>query len=49
MSTLIKNGRVITAEQDYLADVFIDNGIIKVIGQSLDFKADTILDAKQAA
>jgi len=29
MSTLIKNGRIITAEQDYLADVFIENGKIK--------------------
>src|ERR1039457_6129038 len=46
MSTLIKNGRIITAEQDYLADVFIENGKIKTIGQSLDIKADTILDAK---
>ena len=46
MSTLIKNGRVITAEQDYAADVFIENGKIKTIGQNLDFKADTILDAK---
>lgn len=46
MSTLIKNGRVITAEQDYLADVFMENGKIKIIGQNLDFKADTILDAK---
>jgi len=25
MSTLIKNGRIITAEQDYNADIFIDN------------------------
>src|SRR5665647_1927807 len=46
MSTLIKNGRVITAEQDYLADVFIENGKIKTIGQNLDVKAETILDAK---
>jgi dihydropyrimidinase len=46
MSTLIKNGRIITAEQDYLADVFIENGKVKTIGQNLDIKADTILDAK---
>ena len=46
MSTLIKNGRVITAEQDYLADVFIENGKVKTIGQNLDIKADKILDAK---
>jgi len=24
MSTLIKNGRIITAEQDYFADVYIE-------------------------
>ena len=46
MSTLIKNGRIITAEQDYLADVFIENGKVKTIGLNLDVKADTILDAK---
>src|SRR6185369_4431286 len=46
MSTLIKNGRVITAEQDYIADVYIENDKIKTIGDSLQIQADTVIDAK---
>jgi dihydropyrimidinase len=45
MSTLIKNGRVITAEADYIADVFIEKDKIKLIGQDLTVKADTTVDA----
>jgi dihydropyrimidinase len=45
MSTYIKNGRIITAEQDYIADVYIDRGKIAAIGTNLPMKADTIIDA----
>ena len=45
MSVLIKNGRVITAADDYLADVFIDGERISLIGESLDTPADTVIDA----
>jgi dihydropyrimidinase len=45
MSTLIKNGRVITATDDYLADVFIEGEIITAIGKDLQVTADTIIDA----
>ncbi len=45
MSILIKNGRVITAEQDYVADIHIDNGIIATIGSSLSPPADRIIEA----
>ena len=45
MSTLIKNGRIITAEQDYKADIFIKNDKITLIGEELKIEADTIIDA----
>jgi dihydropyrimidinase len=46
MSLLIKNGRVITAEQDYAADVLIEKEKIVTIGSALTMQADTVIDAK---
>ena len=46
MSLLIKNGRIITAVDDYKADIFIENDKISVIGDKLEMQADTIIDAK---
>ncbi len=46
MSILIKNGRIITAADDYIADIFIEGEKIKMIGSTLDVKADKIIDAK---
>ncbi len=46
MSTLIKNGRIITAEQDYFADIYIEEEKITTIGKNLNINADNILDAK---
>ena len=45
MSVLIKNGRIITAVDDYMGDVFIENETITHIGKSLDMEADEILNA----
>src|ERR671934_1143633 len=45
MSVLIKGGRVITAADDYVADVFIDGERISLIGESLDVAADKVIDA----
>jgi dihydropyrimidinase len=45
MSLLIKNGRVITAVDDYMADVFIENQTVSVIGERLTMEADTVIDA----
>jgi dihydropyrimidinase len=48
-SLLIRNGRVITATDDYVADVYCDNGKVAAIGASLPadrFKADRTIDAK---
>jgi dihydropyrimidinase len=46
MSVLIKNGRIITADADYIADIFIEGETISTIGKSLNVKAATIIDAK---
>ena len=46
MSTLIKNGRIITAEQDYNADIFIENEKVTLIGENLTNHADKVIDAK---
>src|SRR3954453_24045715 len=45
MSVLIKGGRVVTAADDYVGDVFIDGERISLIGASLDVAADTVIDA----
>ena len=45
MSLLIKNGRIITADADYIADIFIEGETISTIGKNLDVKADTVIDA----
>src|SRR5215213_3761774 len=45
MSLLIKNGRVITASEDYIADIFIEGEKIKAIGKDLQMKAGETVDA----
>src|SRR5688500_4107213 len=45
MSVLIKGGRVVTAVDDYIADVFIDGETVKQIGHNLSVNADTVIDA----
>src|ERR1700750_1454799 len=45
MSVLIKNGRVITAADDSLADIYIEGETIVAIGKNLDYQADTVIDA----
>ncbi len=45
MSVLIKGGRVITAADDYLGDVFVEDERISLIGESLDVQADRTIDA----
>lgn len=45
MSVLIKNGRVITATDDYLADIFIEGETIIAIGRELNVHADKVIDA----
>ena len=45
MSLLIKNGRIITADADYVADIFIDGEAVHTIGKNLPVNADDIIDA----
>jgi dihydropyrimidinase len=42
---LIKGGRVVTAADDYVADVFVDDERISLIGLDLDVAADRVVDA----
>lgn len=46
MSVLIKNGRVVTAESDYLADIYTEGESIVAIGKDLPYKADKTINAK---
>jgi len=45
MSILIKNGRVFTAADDYVADIFIDGEQVVAIGKDLKYEADEVIDA----
>ncbi len=46
MSLLIKNGRIITAVDDYQADLYVEQETVTLIGAGLEMKADEVLDAK---
>ncbi len=46
MSILIKNGRIVTATDDYFADIFIEGETVSAIGKNLNFSADEIIEAK---
>ncbi|HUZ97958.1 MAG TPA: dihydropyrimidinase [Gaiellaceae bacterium] len=45
MSVLIRGGRIVTAADDYVADVLVDDERISLIGESLDIQADKVIDA----
>jgi dihydropyrimidinase len=45
MKTLIRNGRIVTAVDDYRADILIDGETVSVIGARLDMEADHVIDA----
>jgi dihydropyrimidinase len=45
MSVLIKNGRIVTAADDYVADVYVEDETVTLIGESLDNAADKVIDA----
>jgi dihydropyrimidinase len=44
-TTLVRNGTIVTAADRYDADVYIDKGVITVIGRHLPLQADTVVDA----
>ena len=45
MSLLIKNGTIVTASDEYEADLLIDGETISAIGKDLDAVADDVVDA----
>src|SRR5262252_8621557 len=45
MSVLIKGGRIVTAADDYIGDIYVENGTVSLIGESLDVTADKVIDA----
>src|ERR1051325_7602518 len=45
MKTLIKNGRVVTAVDDYKGDVLIEDERVSVIGANLQMEVDQTIDA----
>src|SRR5688500_7593854 len=46
MRTVIRNGRIVTAVDDYNADILIEDGTIAMIAKSIDVDADRVIDAK---
>jgi len=45
MSVLIKGGRIVTAADDYVGDVYIEGERVSLVGESLDVSADRTIDA----
>jgi dihydropyrimidinase len=45
MSVLIKGGRIATAADDYVADIYVEDETVTLIGESLDQPADRVIDA----
>lgn len=46
MSVMVRGGTVVTADTEYRADVFCDDGKIKAIGEGLDVPGDAeVVDA----
>ena len=45
MKTLIKNGRIITATDNYIADILIEDETIKAIGKDMAIQVDVLIDA----
>ena len=45
MSVLIKSGRIVTAADDYVADIYVEDETVTLIGESLDHAADKVIDA----
>jgi dihydropyrimidinase len=45
MKTLVKNGHIVTAVDDYLADILIEDEKVAVLGRQLGMEADRTIDA----
>ncbi len=45
MNTLIKDGQIVTAVDNYFADILVEDDKVSVIGRKLDMEADRTIDA----
>lgn len=45
MRVLIKNGNIVTAVDNYLADVIVEDGKVEAIGRKIEVEADKVIDA----
>ncbi|WP_418565363.1 dihydropyrimidinase [Pyramidobacter piscolens] len=45
MSLLIKNGTILSTTGEYVADIYVENDVISLIGKDLNVKADEVVDA----
>jgi dihydropyrimidinase len=45
MSVLIKGGRIVTADEDRVADVYVEDETVSEIAESLEVQADRVIDA----
>jgi dihydropyrimidinase len=45
MKTLIKDGQIVTAVDNYFADILVEDDKVSVIGRKLDMEADRTIDA----
>ena len=46
MRTIIRNGRIVTAVDDYHADILIEGGQVAMIAKRIDAEADRVIDAR---
>lgn len=46
MKTVIRNGRIVTAVDDYHADLLIEDGVVAMIARTIEVEADRVIDAK---
>ena len=45
MSVLIKNGTIVTADSEFIGDIYVEGESIKAIGEELKMQADEVVDA----
>ncbi len=46
MKVLIKNGTIVTSENEYAADILLVDGKISQVGDLIDVETDQVYDAK---
>ena len=45
MKTLIRNGNIVTATDNFIGDIYIEGEIVVAVGQNLPYAADRVIDA----